>query len=156
MADQTHAAVIEAPKVGDHAPAVTAGHDDHAHGGGHHGGHDDSPEAIAREKRKYMIVFGMLGVLTIVTVAVANLNVPHMVAIALALAIATVKGTLVAAFFMHLISERKLIFAVLAFTAFFFGMLIWGPWHHVWEVRGHSNQSQPAPEHQQAAPTPGH
>jgi len=44
--------------------------------------------------------------------------------------VATVKGTLVAAFFMHLLSERKLIYAVLVLTVFFFGVMIWGPWHH--------------------------
>ena len=38
----------------------------------------------------------------------------------MALLIASVKGSLVACFFMHLIDERKLIYAVLAFTVFFF------------------------------------
>jgi cytochrome c oxidase subunit IV len=96
----------------------------------HHGHHND-PESIAKEKRKYLIVFGMLGVLTILTVAAAEmLHLPPMETVLVALAIALVKGTLVAAVFMHLISERKLIYAVLVLTVFFFGVMIWGPWHH--------------------------
>ena len=34
-----------------------------------------------------------------------------------ALLVATIKGSLVACYFMHLISEKKLIYAVLALTA---------------------------------------
>jgi caa(3)-type oxidase subunit IV len=41
-----------------------------------------------------------------------------------ALLVATIKGTLVACYFMHLISEKKLIYAVLALTAVFFIALL--------------------------------
>jgi cytochrome c oxidase subunit IV len=37
-----------------------------------------------------------------------------------ALIVATIKGSLVACYFMHLISEKKLIYAVLGLTIFFF------------------------------------
>jgi cytochrome c oxidase subunit IV len=117
-------------------------HDDPAHmaegGHGHVGSHDhhDDPESIAREKRKYLIIFGMLGVLTVLTVLAARLDVSRPVAIAIALAIALVKGSLVAAYFMHLISERRLVYAVLVFTVFFFGLLLWGPWHHHYDTFG--------------------
>ena len=40
------------------------------------------------------------------------------------LIVATIKGSLVACYFMHLISEKKLIYAVLALTAFFFVALL--------------------------------
>ena len=40
--------------------------------------------------------------------------------IAVALLIACGKAFLVAGYFMHLISERKMIYGLLAFTAFFF------------------------------------
>ena len=100
-----------------------ATHDDH--------GHHNDQESIAKEKRKYLIVFGMLALLTILTVAAAEmLHLPPMETILVALAIAIVKGSLVAAVFMHLLSERKLIYAVLVLTVFFFGVMIWGPWHH--------------------------
>ena len=48
-------------------------------------------------------------------------------AVAVALFIAAIKGSLVAAFFMHLISERKLVMAVLILTLIFFLALIFLP-----------------------------
>jgi len=97
----------------------------------HHGdhSHDDSPEAIKNEIKRYLYVFGALAALTIITVAISRLHLPTMQAVILALAVATVKGSLVAAFFMHLISERKLVYAVLVLTVFFFGVMIWAPLH---------------------------
>jgi len=72
-----------------------------------------------------MIVFAALMVLTIATVGAAYLpNVPKPAAITLALFIAGTKGTLVAAYFMHLISEKKLIYFVLGLTSLFFVALI--------------------------------
>ncbi len=41
-----------------------------------------------------------------------------------ALFVATVKGALVAGYFMHLVSEKKLIYAVLALTVAFFVALL--------------------------------
>jgi cytochrome c oxidase subunit 4 len=105
-------------------------HEHPTHHDAHHGGHDDSPEGIRKEIRRYLMVFGMLAVLTIVTVAIAQLHLPTWQAVVLALIVATIKGSLVAAFFMHLVTERKLIYAVLAITVFFFAVLLWGPWHH--------------------------
>lgn len=99
----------------------------------HHGDHDpahhNDPEHVRKEIRRYLMVFGALAVLTIITVAISQLHLPTHEAIILALIVATIKGSLVAAFFMHLLSERKLIYAVLALTVFFFGMMLWGPWH---------------------------
>lgn len=115
-------------------PHVEAHHDDH-----------NSPEYVAREKRKYLIVFGMLAILTVITVLVNRLDVPKGTAIAIALIIASVKAGLVAAYFMHLISERRLIYAVLGITVFFFAMLIWGPWHHHYDAMGH-DLNQPGVE----------
>lgn len=111
----------------EHAPQAHA--DSHGEGHDVHFGHDNSPEAIRKEMRKYLLVLGALAILTAITVAISYVHLPTPQAIALALVVATIKGSLVAAFFMHLISERKLIFAVLLFTVFFFGMLLWGPWH---------------------------
>ena len=97
---------------------------------GHDHGHDNSPEAVKKEIRKYLYVFYALGVLTGVTVWVSTFHLPIHTAVIIALVVAGAKGSLVAAFFMHLISERKLIYAVLVLTVFFFGVLLWGPWHH--------------------------
>lgn len=124
-------------------------HPTHKHD--HDPAHDNSPEAVQKEIRKYLMVFGALAVLTIITVGIAQLHLPTWQAVTLALVVATVKGSLVAAFFMHLLSERKLIYAVLVLTVFFFGMMIWGPWHQrenaekVWP--GHDlSASAPAPK----------
>ena len=71
---------------------------------------------IQREVRKYYAVFAALLVLSCVTVAVNRLHLSPSRAIGLALVIATVKASLVACVFMHLISEKRFIFMVLALT----------------------------------------
>ena len=91
-------------------------------------------EEIRRETRVYLMVFVALAVLTIVTVGVSYLHLNTVAAIALALVIASVKGFLVAGYFMHLLSEKKLIFIVLALTAFFFLVLLWGPWQESYDI----------------------
>jgi cytochrome c oxidase subunit IV len=72
---------------------------------------------IDRHVRIYITVFVALMALTIVTVAVSYLDLPPAMAITVALFVATIKGALVACYFMHLISEKKLIYAVLVITA---------------------------------------
>ena len=79
---------------------------------------------IDRHVRVYITVFVALMVLTIVTVAVSRFHLPVRIAVTIALIVAIIKGSLVACYFMHLISEKKLIYAVLALTAFFFAALI--------------------------------
>ena len=81
-----------------------------------------------------MIVFGSLMVLTVVTVGVYYLDLSVGVAIALALTIATIKASLVACYFMHLISERKLIYWVLILTvAFFIPLLLLPVLTSIWD-----------------------
>jgi cytochrome c oxidase subunit 4 len=63
-------------------------------------------------------------VLTLVTVAVSYLDLSTPMAVAVALFIATIKGALVAGYFMHLLSEKKLITSVLALTIVFFLALL--------------------------------
>jgi len=79
-------------------------------------GEHHSAEEISKHVRSYMIVFGSLAVLTIVTVAVSYLHLSIWPALILALVIATFKGGLVASFFMHLKEERKIIYYVLVLT----------------------------------------
>lgn len=83
------------------------------------GAHD-----IDKWVKTYTLVFGALMVLTLVTVGASYLHLSMGGTVALALFIATVKGGLVACYFMHLISERKLIYIVLAFTILFFAVLM--------------------------------
>ena len=79
---------------------------------------------IDRHVRIYITVFVALMVLTIITVAVSRFHLPLPIAVTVALIVATVKGSLVACYFMHLISEKKLIYAVLVLTAAFFVALL--------------------------------
>ena len=83
-----------------------------------------SMDDLDKHVRTYVLVFVSLMVLTLVTVAVSYLHLPVHQAIAVALVIATVKGSLVACFFMHLISEKKLILWVMLLTVLFFIALI--------------------------------
>lgn len=93
----------------------------------HHAEHHDAAE-IDRHVRVYLLVFAALMVLTIVTVAISYLELSTGPAVALALFVATIKGALVAGFFMHLISEKKLVVVILALTVFFFFCMLIGPW----------------------------
>lgn len=73
-------------------------------------------EDVRKHVRVYLLVFGALAVLTVVTVAVGYVRLPIGAALAVALLIASVKGGLVAAYFMHLVSEKRLIYALLILT----------------------------------------
>ena len=84
----------------------------------------DHAADIDRHVKIYISVFVALMVLTIVTVAVSRFHLPVPIAVTVALIVAIIKGSLVACFFMHLISEKKLIFAVLALTVVFFIALL--------------------------------
>ncbi|HEY1302574.1 MAG TPA: cytochrome C oxidase subunit IV family protein [Vicinamibacterales bacterium] len=75
---------------------------------------------IDKHVRIYITVFVALMVLTVVTVAVSRYHLPVPIAVTVALMVAIIKGSLVACYFMHLISEKKLIYAVLALTVVFF------------------------------------
>lgn len=81
-------------------------------------------EEIKKETRVYILVFVALAALTLVTVGVSYLHLSFGAAVALAMFVATIKGSLVACYFMHLISERKLILWVLILTLVFFLVLM--------------------------------
>jgi len=74
-------------------------------------------EEIRKHVKVYLIVFAALGILTLVTVGVGYIDLSIVPAVILALIVASVKGTLVASYFMHLISEKKAIYGILIFTA---------------------------------------
>ncbi len=98
--------------MSDHAHDTTQAHgDDH--------GHD-----ISKHIRGYLIIGGTLIVGTVLTVLASQVELGHTWNIVLALVIATIKASLVALYFMHLISEKQMIYIVLAFTAFFFCALL--------------------------------
>ncbi len=84
-------------------------------------------EDIKKHVRVYITVFVTLLALTIITVTISYFNLSVVPAIIAALIIASVKGSLVASYFMHLISEKKIIYAALSLTVVFFLVLIFVP-----------------------------
>ncbi|MBI4042150.1 MAG: cytochrome C oxidase subunit IV family protein [Deltaproteobacteria bacterium] len=90
-------------------------------------------DEIKKHVRIYIAVFAALAALTVVTVAISYLHLPLPYAIAVALLVATIKGSLVASYFMHLISERAVIYGVLAFTLIFFAALLFIPMYTTFE-----------------------
>ncbi len=82
-------------------------------------------EAVHKQVRKYLYVFGALLTLTIVTVVISYLRLSIVPAIIAAMVVASFKSSLVGSFFMHLKSERKAIYVLLIFTAIFFlGLMV--------------------------------
>ena len=70
---------------------------------------------MPHHKVNYFLIFGILVVLTIVTVAVAFIDIhQEWIKVLLALTIASIKASFVALFFMHLKFEGKLIYFVLS------------------------------------------
>jgi cytochrome c oxidase subunit 4 len=67
---------------------------------------------IDKHVKIYITVFVSLMALTIVTVVISRFHLPVPIAVTVALLVALIKGSLVACYFMHLISEKKLIYAV--------------------------------------------
>ena len=101
---------------------------------------DHSADHFRDHIRRYLFVFYALLFGTLITVGASYIpfgNRAFNIGVALLIAIA--KASLVACYFMHLISERKMIYFIMAFTAFFFAGLmfltLWSfgdpPWHTV-------------------------
>jgi len=87
-------------------------------------------EDIKQQVRRYILVFTALLTLTIITVTVSYFHLSVVPAIIVAMFIASIKGTLVASYFMHLISERKFIYFILILTGVFFLALMTLPALH--------------------------
>ncbi len=113
--------------------------------------HAVDSQAIRKQVKGYMMVFGSLAVLTIVTVLVSYLDVSIGAAVTIALLIATVKGSLVALFFMHLSHEKKAIYWVLLLTAAFFLVLMFVPLGTFADHTGTDTAPQPAAVHAEEA-----
>jgi cytochrome c oxidase subunit IV len=76
-----------------------------------------SVEEVKKHVKVYLVIFGALLILTGVTVFVGYQEFPLPVAVGVALLVASVKGSLVALYFMHLIDEKKIVYYTLALTA---------------------------------------
>ena len=90
--------------------------------------HDD----VRKHLKLYIGVFLALLVGTAITVYAWTWHFESVaVTITVALFIACVKAFLVAGYFMHLVSERKMIYGILAFTVFFFiGLMFLTIWSY--------------------------
>jgi len=87
-----------------------------------------SVEEVKKHTKIYWVIFGCLLLLTAVTVGISYIHLPFTFAVILALVVATTKASLVALYFMHLISEKTAIYLTLALTAVLFAVLIVVPW----------------------------
>src|SRR3954466_13496237 len=95
---------------------------DHA-GHAHHAGQADHDD-VRGHLRLYWMIGGALYVFTIITVAVNQVHLAIPLAITVALAVATIKGSMVASVFMHLNQEKKWIYGALLLTVAFFIVLM--------------------------------
>jgi len=96
-----------------------------------HHGHDD----VAHHIPIYWKVFWALIAGTVITVGLYSVHFESVaVTIAIALFVASIKAFLVAGYFMHLLSEKKMIYGILAATVFFLiglmALTIWGSNDH--------------------------
>jgi len=88
--------------------------------------HSD-PAAIKKSVRTYMKVGAALFVGTVITVLVNQVHLAVPAAITVALIVATIKGSMVAAVFMHLNHERMWIYGALILTVIGFLILMTVP-----------------------------
>jgi cytochrome c oxidase subunit 4 len=84
-------------------------------------------EDIKHHVKVYKAVFTGLMVATVITVGVSYMRLAVLLAVTVAMIVATVKGSLVAAYFMHLKSEKPAIFWLLMLTASFWVLLMFIP-----------------------------
>ena len=87
----------------------------------------ESKESIEHHIQTYIRVFIALGVLTVITVAVSYLDVSFIEAFFIAMVVASIKGSLVLGYFMHLITERQIIIWILVATVTTFIILMFIP-----------------------------
>jgi cytochrome c oxidase subunit 4 len=88
--------------------------------------HSD-PAAIKKSIRTYLMIGGVLFVGTVVTVLANQVHLAVPLAITVALIIATIKGSMVAAVFMHLSHEKRWVYGALLLTVAFFIVLMFVP-----------------------------
>ena len=88
--------------------------------------HSD-PAAVKKSVRTYLMIGGALFVGTVITVLANQVHLAVPLAITVALIIATIKGSMVAAVFMHLSHEKRWVYGALLLTVAFFIVLMFVP-----------------------------
>ena len=99
--------------------------------------------------RKYILIGAALLVFTGITVAANQVHLAVPLAVTVALIIAIMKGSMVAAVFMHLSDEKKWIYGALLLTVAFFIVLMTLPMFTIMDTIG-------TPIHPPAAAQPKH
>ena len=99
--------------------------------------------------RKYIMIGAALLVFTVITVAANQVHLAVPLAVTVALIIAIMKGSMVAAVFMHLSDEKKWIYGALLLTVAFFIVLMTLPMFTIMDTIG-------TPIHPPAAAQPKH
>ena len=85
-------------------------------------------DGVRQEVRKYLVIFTLLLSLSMVTVGISYLHLSVPVTVFFAVSIAVVQVFFAAGYFMHLISEKRMVlYIVLAMTAIFFAGLLFLP-----------------------------
>jgi cytochrome c oxidase subunit 4 len=88
--------------------------------------HEEYAHGVEKHVKRYLMVGLILITFTAITVALSYVNFGTQKAnIAVAMVVATFKAGCVAAVFMHLAAEKRLIYRVLIFTGFFVLGLFW-------------------------------
>jgi cytochrome c oxidase subunit 4 len=88
--------------------------------------HEEYAHNVQKHVKGYLMVGAALLFCTALTVALSYVDFGTRKAnVAVAMLVATFKAGLVAAIFMHLAAEKRLIYRVLVFTAFFVFALFW-------------------------------
>jgi cytochrome c oxidase subunit 4 len=85
------------------------------------------PAEVKKAIRRYLMIGGALFAFTVITVLANRVHLAVPLAITVALIIAAIKGSMVAAVFMHLSDEKKWIYGSLVLTVAFFLVLIFIP-----------------------------
>jgi cytochrome c oxidase subunit 4 len=88
--------------------------------------HEEYAHNVQAHVKRYLLIGALLLSFTAITVALSYVNFGTQKAnIAVAMLVATIKAGLVAAVFMHLAAEKRLIYRVLIFTGLFVFALFW-------------------------------
>ena len=91
-----------------------------------------SVQELKQEVKKHLLIYGLLLFLTAINFTVSKLALLGEQTVFIVLSVAFVQGVLIAGYFMHLISEKKLILFVLAMTLIFFLGLLFLPVMQFW------------------------
>lgn len=109
------------------------------------------PAEVKKSVRTYFTIGALLLLATAITVAASQVHLAVPAAITVALVIACVKGSMVAAVFMHLSNEKKWVYGALLLTVVFFIVLLFLPLFTTMNTFGRHVTATPAASHAQAA-----